>query len=279
MPYRKILAGTDGSNGAVTGLRAAARLARALEAELLIVCGYQAPDPRTLAGWRKEAPPEMSWRLTPAAEAEEILEQARGAARGEEVEATTSAVEGHGADVTIETAEREGADLIVVGNRGMTGGKRFLLGSVPNRISHHAPCDLLIVRTTPAAAAEEPGDYESLLIATDGSATAEAAAERGFALAGRLGAAVTLFFVGESEAGAEVLRKTAERLAGDAEVRSQVVDGDPADRICEVAERGGADLIVVGSRGMTGAGRFLLGTVPNRVSHYAPCDVLIVKTT
>lgn len=279
MPYRKILAGTDGSNGATTGLRAAARLARALEAELLIVCGYQAPDPRTLAEWRKEAPPEMSWRLTPGAEAEEILEQARAAAREEKAEATTSAVEGHGADVTIETAEREGADLIVVGNRGMTGGKRFLLGSVPNRISHHAPCDLLIVRTTPAAAVEEPGDYESVLIATDGSATAEAAAERGFTLAGRLGAAVTLLFVGDREAGAEVLRKTAERLAGDAEVQSRVTEGDPADKICEVAERGGTDLIVVGNRGMTGAGRFLLGTVPNRVSHYAPCDVLIAKTT
>jgi nucleotide-binding universal stress UspA family protein len=45
-------------------------------------------------------------------------------------------------------AEETGADLIVVGNKGMTGAERFLLGSVPNKVSHHAPCSVLIVRTT-----------------------------------------------------------------------------------------------------------------------------------
>ena len=44
--------------------------------------------------------------------------------------------------------EEESADLIVVGNKGMTGAKRFLLGSVPNKVSHHAPCSVLIIRTT-----------------------------------------------------------------------------------------------------------------------------------
>jgi nucleotide-binding universal stress UspA family protein len=45
-------------------------------------------------------------------------------------------------------AETEGADLIVVGNKGMTGARRFLLGNVPNKVSHHAPCSVLIVRTS-----------------------------------------------------------------------------------------------------------------------------------
>ena len=45
-------------------------------------------------------------------------------------------------------AEEQRSDLIVVGNKGMTGAKRFLLGSVPNKVSHHAPCSVLIVRTT-----------------------------------------------------------------------------------------------------------------------------------
>jgi nucleotide-binding universal stress UspA family protein len=52
------------------------------------------------------------------------------------------------ADALIETAEQVEADLIVVGSRGMTGAKRLLLGSVPNGVSHHAPCSVLIVRTT-----------------------------------------------------------------------------------------------------------------------------------
>ena len=45
-------------------------------------------------------------------------------------------------------AEEQAADLIIVGNKGMTGAKRFLLGSVPNKVSHHAPCSVLIIRTT-----------------------------------------------------------------------------------------------------------------------------------
>lgn len=56
--------------------------------------------------------------------------------------------EGEAADTLINAAETEGADLIVVGNRGMSGATRFLLGSVPNKVSHHAPCDLMIVKTT-----------------------------------------------------------------------------------------------------------------------------------
>ncbi len=54
---------------------------------------------------------------------------------------------------------------------------------------------------------------------------------------------------------------------------------DPAEAIISVAEQRGADLIVVGNKGMVGAGRFLLGSVPNKISHHAPCDVLIVRTT
>ena len=56
-------------------------------------------------------------------------------------------------------------------------------------------------------------------------------------------------------------------------------EGDPADAILDVAEELGADLIVVGNKGMSGAKRFLLGSVPNKVSHHAPCSVLIVRTT
>jgi nucleotide-binding universal stress UspA family protein len=65
---------------------------------------------------------------------------------------------------------------------------------------------------------------------------------------------------------------------GDVEVEQHVATGDPAAEIIALAERESADVIVLGSKGMRGAGRFL-GSVPNAVSHRAPCDVLIVKTT
>ena len=51
-------------------------------------------------------------------------------------------------DVVRHAAEEVGADLIIVGNKGMSGAKRFLLGSVPNKVSHHAPCSVMIIRTT-----------------------------------------------------------------------------------------------------------------------------------
>ena len=77
-----------------------------------------------------------------------ILEGAAGPAQEAGVEVDTHPREGDPADAILDVAEEIGADLIVVGNKGMTGARRFLLGSVPNKISHHAPCSVYIVRTT-----------------------------------------------------------------------------------------------------------------------------------
>ena len=57
-------------------------------------------------------------------------------------------VQGDPSDAILTTAEKIDADLVVVGNKGMTGKKRFILGSVPNNISHHAPCSVMIIHTT-----------------------------------------------------------------------------------------------------------------------------------
>jgi len=119
--------------------------------------------------------------------------------------------------------------------------------------------------------------YSKILIATDGSPTAAHAARIGADLAKATGAKALLLHVGEPGDGAAVLNKALADLAIPADTRT--VDGDPADKILEVAEDEGADLIVIGNKGMTGARRFLLGSVPNQVSHHAPCNVLIVKTT
>jgi nucleotide-binding universal stress UspA family protein len=62
------------------------------------------------------------------------------------------------------------------------------------------------------------------------------------------------------------------------EVTLHAREGDPAEAIVSVAEEQHARLIIVGSRGMRGARRYLLGDVPNKVSHHAPCGVMILKT-
>ena len=90
------------------------------------------------------------WALNPPRESVITLlrdaERAAHAAGVAEVE--TFARVGDAADAILDVAEEQGSDVIVVGNKGMTGATRFLLGSVPNKVSHHAPCSVLIIRTT-----------------------------------------------------------------------------------------------------------------------------------
>ena len=89
----------------------------------------------------------MEWMIHRRAEVDATLQHAvqRAAAAG--VPAREHAREGDAADAILDVAEELGADLIVVGNKGMTGADRFLLGSVPNTVTHHAPCSVLVIRT------------------------------------------------------------------------------------------------------------------------------------
>lgn len=121
--------------------------------------------------------------------------------------------------------------------------------------------------------------YSKILIATDGSPTAGKAAQRGAELARDVGASVILLHVGDTKVGQPIVEKAAQALGEGLQITALSEDGDPADVICSVAEREAVDLIVVGNKGMTEVTRFLLGNVPNQVSHHAPCNLLIVKTT
>lgn len=148
MPYKKILVGTDGSDTASRAVAHAAAVAKASDAELLVLTVFDPPSPAKLAEQVAEVPEEIAWRITGSGAAEEIANRAV-AGLGADVKASPVIEPSHdAADAMIHVAEHEGVDLIVVGNRGMTGAKRFLLGSVPNKVSHHAPCDVMIVRTS-----------------------------------------------------------------------------------------------------------------------------------
>ncbi|MGH2691723.1 MAG: Rieske 2Fe-2S domain-containing protein, partial [Actinomycetota bacterium] len=94
-----------------------------------------------------------------------------------------------------------------------------------------------------------------------------------------LGATVTLVHVGDPLLGAIVLEQTTKDRPGAAAVRTESLeDGDPADRIVEAASRGNVDLVLVGNKGLTGARRYLLGSIPSKIAHGSPVDVLIAKT-
>ena len=283
--YKRVLVGTDLSTTAEAATERAAHLAGRLDAVLMIV--HAGSD---------------------QARVEEVAKRHGG--RG-------IAVSGPPAEVLVSQAEAEHADLIVVGSVGMSGTKRFMLGNVPNKVSHHAPTDVLIVKTDPPRSEVE---LNKILVGTDGSPTAMRAVDMAAELAKCLGASLSIVCVYEPPteqelqqlradpadpvaqwnvdrdvrgipeefkwkiAGAteaeDVLDRSAEhasKIGIDAEV--EAIRGHPAEELISYAQRGDFDLIAVGSVGMSGAKRFMLGNVPHRISHHAPTDVLILRTT
>ena len=122
--------------------------------------------------------------------------------------------------------------------------------------------------------------YRTVLVGTDGSDTASRAVRRAAEIAAATGSRLVIAFVGDAVAGPEILERASAVAAGlDAAVETRMATGDPADALLGMAGAEHADLIVVGNKGMAGAQRFLLGSVPNKVSHRAQCDVLIAYTT
>ena len=122
--------------------------------------------------------------------------------------------------------------------------------------------------------------YGRILVGTDGSSTAAKAVERAAALAKATNASLTIASAGDASYAQPLLDAAATRYRADGvAVDTKVLSGDPATALIDEAEANGYDLLVVGNKGMTGATRFLLGSVPNKVSHHAPCALLIVRTT
>jgi nucleotide-binding universal stress UspA family protein/nitrite reductase/ring-hydroxylating ferredoxin subunit len=251
--YKRILLGTDGTERAAEAGRVAAALAKAGKAELIV--GHV-------------------WERREGAEAR--LATSVDAAKEAGVKKVDSELHGGRppAEVLMEVAEARDVGLIVVsGGRG----QQVALGEVASRLSHHSPRDLLIVSERP-----HPGEgplYRRVLIATDGSPTADRAARKGYDLAESIGAAVTLVFVGHPATGTLITDDTLEMYGPDeVETSIDIRQGEPADEILAAAEEHDADLIVIGNKGMTGVKRFFLSPVPQKVVDRTHRDILVGRT-
>jgi nucleotide-binding universal stress UspA family protein len=155
---RSIVVGTDGSGPADEAVRQAIALASREGARLHLVTAYHhqqilpettiwSNDPKgVIDTGRTEARGPHSETVNLREVAESVLKRAAGDALSTGVEVETHARKGQPAEVIIEVAKQEQADLIVVGSRGLTGIKRYLLGSVSSKVSEHAPCNVMIVR-------------------------------------------------------------------------------------------------------------------------------------
>jgi nucleotide-binding universal stress UspA family protein/nitrite reductase/ring-hydroxylating ferredoxin subunit len=250
--YKRIVHGTDGSASSVRAGEVAGAITVANNAELIVA--------------HVQVPGDAAARDTLAA-AVTACEAAGVRAR----KLTGQLLEGRPAETLVEFAEQRDAGLLVVsGGRG----QQYSLGDVAHRLSHHSRCDLLIVSDR----APQEGRYTHLLLATDGSKTADRAARKAYDLAESFQARVTMVFVGHPATGELVTADTVATYAGSVPTEVVILSGDPTREILDAAKRVDADLIVIGNKGMTGAKRFFTASIPGRISEQADRDVLVCRT-
>jgi nucleotide-binding universal stress UspA family protein len=141
-----IVVGTDGSPTAHQAVAEAVRLARALDAEVHVVSAFEPLRGAHVSG--APAGAAKVWAPLPDDKVEAILSEAAADIRLAGVKVTPHAIRKDPADALIDVAETVGATMIVVGSKGMHGARRLALGNVPNKVSHHARCNVLIVATS-----------------------------------------------------------------------------------------------------------------------------------
>jgi nucleotide-binding universal stress UspA family protein len=140
-----ITVGTDGSETASKAVDFALDLAEKYGARVVIASSYRPVSEGRVRQEQREAPDDIQWSINPMEDVEAALRAVEQKARERGLKTASEAREGDPADVLCDIAEQHNSDLLVVGNRGM---QRRVLGSVPNSVSHKAPCSVVIVKTT-----------------------------------------------------------------------------------------------------------------------------------
>ncbi|CAE6740054.1 universal stress protein [Nitrospira defluvii] len=246
-----------------------------------------------LADWRKES--VMSARR--------LIDRLVPPLRAQGLRVRPVVKEGLPGPVLLDTAERMRTDLTILGPHGSSRLRRFLLGSVSELLLNEAPGSILIVRGRSRGRRDRG---MSVVLAMDCSTDAKSAA--GFLSKLRLprGSHVILLHV-EEDADRELARisgmgrvdltQAVERAMRERKRRTLLMlermgrkcaqqglavdhvfaEGSPAEAILSAAERHRADLIVMGSKGLTGIDRFLIGSVSRKVARHGPCSVLVVR--
>lgn len=248
--FKKIVCGVDGSQAGLEGVKQAQRLAPAgadftlvsiSESHLAVHAGPSAAD------WAQRLNEEAKAALD---EARRIVDKAE-----------TILLHGRAADTFVHALGEQGATLAVVGSHEISRAAGILIGSVATRVIHEAPCSVLLAR-----AGELPWP-RSIVAGIDGSDASLVAAAVAQDVATRTGSAVR-FLAARGTSTADVAPEAFAGCGYELVVR----DEKPVPALLAAARN--ADLLVVGSRGVSGVRT--LGSVSERVAHRAPCSLLIV---
>jgi len=300
--FQKLLICSDGSDNALDAAQLGVVLAKHLGAEALALQVCEAPSlVFTQAGPGSVIASREITEEYVRIQAQLHQERMHPLLEGTGVSFRILQETGHPMGGIVHVAEREHVNLIVMGSRGLHGIKEFFLGSVSRGVLHHAPCSVLVVRGKNAPLATK--EFRHILLVSDGSEGAGKAAVAAVEIADRFATSLTVLNVVEPFASipidkAEINGLPVELNSDAVACRLRRIVEDSVKQIAEPEgvycsfhqERGQAeetivgfadwhhaDLIVMGSRGLGGFGRLLLGSVSNAVAHHADCPVLIVR--
>jgi nucleotide-binding universal stress UspA family protein len=250
--FTKIVCGVDGSTVGLEAVKQAQRLAPAVAEITLVSVSESHLAVRT-------GPSAAQWAERLNEEAQAALDEARRVVD----EAGTILLKGRAADVFVRAVTDQGATLAVVGSHEISRAAGMLIGSVATRVLHEAPCSVLVARA---------GDWpwpRSIVVGIDGSEASLAAAAVAQDVATRTDSGVR-FLVARGASPADV---ATEALA-DSRYDLVFTEEKPVPALLAAGRE--ADLLVVGSRGLTGLRA--LGSVSERVAHRTPCSLLLVRS-
>lgn len=289
-----VLAATDFSETAAAAVDWAVELGRQQGARVELVHAVTVPP--SMPGYVPTAGLDFEADLRRGAEAR--LAEAASALRGKGTEVSTFLAPGTPSQVIVERAAKVAATAIVIGTRGLTGLRHLLLGSTTQRVVHGARCPVLTVH---------PGDLgkhraiRTILVPTDFSRDADLAIRTAHELLAPLERDARLILLHAfnlpieytaygpipisitylQDTGLEAERRlyeTAQPLQREGlAIETLAREGDPAHVIAEEAEKRGADLIAMGTRGQSGLRHLLIGSTAERVVQYAPCPVMTIR--
>jgi len=275
----KLLIATDGSIFSESAIREAINLARICSSKLIAVSVVKtSPEFEDLVPQVFEkAEKEMREHLESV--------KSRASKEGIDCEIVVHRGEEPFEDI-VNDAEKNQVDMIIIGTHGRTGLKRLMMGSVTAKVIGHAPCNVLVV---PLHAKVE---CRNILIATDGSRYSDAAASEAIGIAKRCGGSLIVLSVALSDKEIILPEDDEEMMLAKDNVKKIVelaekesikpegltAIGKPYEAIVQTAKQKHADLIVVGSHGITGLDRLLMGSVTERVIGHSESAVLVVRT-
>jgi len=282
--YTRILAATGGSPWSDAAVAYAIAVAVHMHAELrlltvLNVSGvYAMPDVMTSSELLMESVEQQG---------QDLLGHATARATDAGVPHVALLKWGNIAETILQTAAEEQCDLIVLGSRGLSGFKRLMLGSISNAVAAKAQCPVLVIKQPPAAV---PVRWRRVLVATGGSPWSDAAVEHALELAHAQQLTVCLLYVERrrprrpdsltslTSDGKNVLALAEARAAAaGVPYEAKLAYGDVTTTILDMATDQQCDIVILGSRGLTGFKRLMLGSISNAVAATAPVPVLVVK--